>query len=165
MTKKILVVGARFTGSVIARQLAEAGMNVEVIDMRGHIAGNAYDYQHEIEGGNIRVHKYGPHLFHTNNAKVFEYLSKFTNWIPYKHKVKAQLKDGSLVTLPVNAETKRIVGEENILDVFYRPYTRKMWGMELEELNPDIINRVPIRNDMNQYYFPDDKYQYLPDCG
>lgn len=163
--KKILVVGAGFTGAVIARQLAEAGMHVDVIDKRGHIAGNAYDYQHEIAGGNIRVHKYGPHLFHTNNVRVFEYLSKFTNWIPYKHKVKAMLKDGSLVTLPVNAETKRIVGEENIIDIFYRPYTRKMWDKELEELNPDIINRVPIRNDMNEYYFPDDKYQVLPDCG
>jgi len=163
--KKILIVGAGFTGAIIAREMAEAGYDVDVIDKRGHIAGNAYDYQHEMSDGNIRVHKYGPHLFHTNNEKVYDYLSQFTEWLPYKHKVKAQLRDGQLVTLPVNAETKRIVGEENVIDTFYRPYTRKMWGMELEELNPDIINRVPIRDDDNEYYFPDDKYQYMPKCG
>jgi len=163
--KKILIVGAGFTGAVIARQLAEAGYVVDIIEKRDHIAGNAYDYQYANDDGNIRVHKYGPHLFHTNNVRVFEYLSKYTNWVSYKHKVKALLEDGQFVTLPVNKETKDIVGEENVLDIFFRPYSRKMWGMELEELNPEIINRVPIRDDMNEFYFPDDKYQCLPDNG
>jgi UDP-galactopyranose mutase len=76
---KYLVVGAGFTGAVIARELAEAGEQVVVIDKRNHIAGNAYDYLHQVQGGNIRVHQYGPHLFHTNNTRVFEYLSRFTN--------------------------------------------------------------------------------------
>jgi len=75
------------------------------------------------------------------------------------------LKDGRYVTLPVNKETKDIVGEENVLDIFFRPYTKKMWGVELDKLNPDIINRVPIRDDDNELYFPDDKIQYMPRQG
>ena len=157
-----LVVGAGLSGVTIARELAEAGHTVDVIDKRNHVAGNAYEYVNE---HGIRIHKYGPHLFHTNNKEVFEWLSQFTEWVPYKHKVKAQLQDGSYVTLPVNKETKEIVGEENVLDYFFRPYTKKMWGVELDDLNPEIINRVPIRDDMNEYYFPDDEYQYIPQAG
>jgi UDP-galactopyranose mutase len=160
--KNILVVGAGFSGAVIARELAEAGYSITLIDQRNHIGGNTYDYTNE---HGIRVHKYGPHLFHTNNQRVFDYISKYTNWIEYKHKVKAQLSSGQYVTLPVNRLTKEIVGEENVLNTFFRPYTKKMWGKELEELNPDIINRIPIRDDDNEYYFPDDKLQFIPEQG
>ena len=96
---RYLVVGAGFSGAVIARELAEAGHIVKVIDARDHVAGNAYDYTNE---HGIRIHKYGPHLFHTNNKVVYEYLGKFTEWVPYQHKVKAMLSDGRFVTLPVN---------------------------------------------------------------
>ena len=159
---KYLVVGAGFSGAVVARELAEAGHVVSVIEARDHVAGNAYDY---IDDHGIRVHKYGPHLFHTNNKKVYNYLGQFTKWVPYQHKVKALLGDGRFVTLPVNKQTRDIVGEENIIDIFFRPYTKKMWGMELEELNPDIINRVPIRDDDNEFYFPNDDYQAMPKDG
>lgn len=158
----ILVVGAGFSGAVIARELAEEGHKVHVIESRDHVAGNAYDYTNE---HGIRVHQYGPHLFHTSNEKVFSWLSKFTEWTPYRHKVKAQLDNGQYVTLPVNKETKEIVGEENVLDIFFRPYTRKMWDKELDDLNPDIVNRVPIRDDMNEDYFPNDEFQFMPKEG
>lgn len=160
--ERYLVVGAGFSGAVLARELAEAGHYVDVIDQRDHIAGNAYDFINE---HGIRVHAYGAHLFHTNNKRVYDYLTRFTEWIPYKHKVKAKLADGRLVTLPVNRETKEIVGEENIIDTFYRPYNRKMWGLELEQLDPSIMQRVPIRDDMNEFYFPDDIYQAMPRHG
>ena len=159
---KILVVGAGFSGAVIARECASAGHLVKVIDKRDHIGGNAYDY---IDSNGIRIHKYGPHLFHTNNEKVVQWLSQFTEWVPYQHKVKAQLNDGTYVTLPVNKETKEIVGEENVLDIFFRPYTKKMWGKSLDELDPSIINRVPIRDDDNELYFPNDEYQMMPKNG
>ena len=159
---KILVVGAGFAGATVARILAEAGHTITVIDKRDHVAGNAYDYTNE---HGIRIHKYGPHLFHTNNERVFDFLGRFTEWVPYRHQVKAQLDDGRYVTLPVNRETKEIVGEENVLDIFFRPYTRKMWGKELEELDPSIIKRVPIRDDDNEDYFPNDNYQALPLMG
>tara|TARA_B110000902_G_scaffold249007_1_gene306744 strand:- start:3856 stop:4857 length:1002 start_codon:yes stop_codon:yes gene_type:complete len=159
---KYLIVGAGFSGAVIARELAEAGHHVRVIEKRNHVAGNAYDYTNE---HGIRVHEYGPHLFHTNNKEVYDYLGKFTEWVPYYHKVKALLEDGRYATLPVNRETKAMVGEENVLDIFFRPYTKKMWGMELDELNPEIINRVPIRDDDNDLYFPNDAYQAMPKDG
>lgn len=161
-TRRILVVGAGLSGAVIARELAERGCKVKVIDKRNHVAGNVYDFVNEY---GIRVHKYGPHLFHTKNKNVFDWLSRFTEWIPYKHKVKAILDDGRLVTLPVNKETKDIVGEENIIETFIRPYTEKMWGMKLEEVSPNIVNRVPIRDDFNEYYFPDDHFQCVPKDG
>jgi len=159
---RILIVGAGFSGAVIARELAEAGFEVVIIDKREHIGGNAFDYLNE---HGIRVHKYGPHLFHTNNEKVFNWLNKFTEWIEYKHKVKAMLKDGSLVTLPINNQTTEIVGEDKLVDTFIRPYSEKMWGMKLEELDPNIINRVPRRFDNNEFYFPGDKYQFMPKQG
>lgn len=160
--KKFLVVGAGFTGATIARELADAGHHVTVIDKRNHVAGNAYDYMDPL---GICVHAYGPHLFHTKNEKVFNYLSRFCEWVEYRHKVKALLSDGRFVTLPVNAETQEIVGKENVIDIFYRPYTKKMWGMDIEELDPSILKRVPVRDDMNELYFPDDTYQYLPVGG
>jgi len=155
----ILVVGAGFAGATIARQLAEDGHKICIIDQRDHIAGNAYDYTND---HGIRVHKYGPHLFHTNNKEVFDWVTRFGEFGEYKHKVKAQLADGRYVTLPVNKETKKVVGEENIIDIFYRPYTKKMWGMELEELDNSIVKRIPVRDDYNELYFPDDKFQIMP---
>ena len=159
---RILVVGAGFSGVTIARLLAEAGHKIMVIDQRPHVAGNAFDYTNEL---GIRIHQYGPHLFHTNNKKVYDFLGQFTEWVEYKHKVKAQLDDGRYVTLPVNRETKEIVGEENVIDTFFRPYTLKMWGKTIEELDPSILKRVPVRDDDNEYYFPNDEYQALPKHG
>ena len=129
--KKILIVGAGFSGAVIARELAEVGCKITLIDERNHIGGNAFDYLNE---HGIRVHKYGPHLFHTNNKKVFDYLSNFTEWVDYKHKVKAQLADGRYVTLPVNKETKEIVGKENIIDIFLDHILKKCGAWILKNL-------------------------------
>ena len=159
---RFLVVGAGFSGATIARELAEAGHHVTVIDRRPHIAGNAYDETNEY---GIRVHKYGPHIFHTNNDRVYEYLSQFTSWEKYDHRVKALLDDGRYVTFPPNKETKEIIGEKNVVDVFYRPYTKKMWGKELEEVSPKILERVPGRDDLEDRYFPNDKYCCMPVGG
>jgi len=95
--QNILVVGTGFSGSVIARELAEKDYNVTIIDQREHVGGNCYD---EVIDG-VRIHRYGPHIFHTNNQKVFEWLSQYTEWVPYQHKVKA-LYEGQFVTLPPN---------------------------------------------------------------
>ena len=97
-----LIVGAGFAGSVLAERLASvAGKKVLIIDKRDHIAGNAYDY---FNTDGILIHKYGPHIFHTNSKDVFEYLSKFTEWRPYEHKVLASV-DGQLVPIPINLNT------------------------------------------------------------
>lgn len=160
--KTILVVGAGLAGVTIARELAESGYIVDVIDKRNHIAGNAYDF---VDENGFRIHKYGPHLFHTNNQDVVRWLSPFTEWLPYRHKVKALLEDGSYVTLPPNIETRSKLGEQGVIDILFRPYTKKMWGLDLEELDPKIIKRIPIRDDLNDLYFPGDSFQALPKYG
>lgn len=97
-----LIVGAGFAGSVIAERLATvANKKVLVIDKRNHVGGNTYDYYDE---AGILVHKYGPHIFHTNSKEVYEYLSRFTEWRPYEHRVLASV-DGQLVPLPINLNT------------------------------------------------------------
>ncbi len=167
MPKKVLIIGAGFSGAIIARELANSYQYfVDIADVRSHIGGNAYDEVHKETG--IRYHKYGPHIFHTNNREVFDYLSKFTQWTPYEHKVKAIISNGTFLTFPPNKETYDYYqgDKETLLDVFFRPYTRKMWGMELEELDPDIINRVPIHPyDYDDRYFKKDQYQFMPVDG
>ncbi len=97
-----LVVGAGFAGSVIAERLAsQLGQRVLVVDKRPHIGGNAYD-RHDDAG--VLIHPYGPHIFHTNSADVFDYLSQFTPWRPYQHRVLASV-DGQLVPMPINLDT------------------------------------------------------------
>ena len=97
-----LVVGAGFAGSVIAERLAKVSdKTVLLVDKRPHIGGNAYDHHNE---HGILVHKYGPHIFHTNSREVFEYLSQFTEWRPYEHHVLASV-DGQLVPMPINLDT------------------------------------------------------------
>jgi UDP-galactopyranose mutase len=97
----VLVVGAGFAGSVCAERLANAGKRVLIIDRRSHIGGNAYD---EIDHAGVRVHVYGPHLFHTNGKRIFEYLSRFTSWRFYEHRVLAAV-DGKLYPMPINRRT------------------------------------------------------------
>ena len=97
-----LIVGAGFAGSVLAERLA-AGLNKRVllIDRRPHIGGNAYDH-HDDAG--LLIHRYGPHIFHTNSEQVADYLSRFTKWRPYEHRVLAQVR-GMLVPIPINRTT------------------------------------------------------------
>ena len=97
-----LVVGAGFAGATIAERLAnDAGKKVLICDRRPHIAGNAFDHYDE---AGILVHKYGPHIFHTNSKDVFEYLGQFTDWRPYQHRVLAWV-DGQLLPIPINLNT------------------------------------------------------------
>jgi UDP-galactopyranose mutase len=97
-----LIVGAGFAGSVLAERLAnEGGKKVMMLDRRSHIGGNAYDFY---DDHGLLIHKYGPHIFHTNSPDVFNYLSRFTRWRPYEHKVLAQVT-GKLLPIPINLDT------------------------------------------------------------
>jgi UDP-galactopyranose mutase len=97
-----LVVGAGFAGAVIAERLARKfGKRVMIVDKRPHIGGNAYDC---LDSSNILIHRYGPHIFHTNSPEVVEYLSRFTEWRPYEHRVLASV-DQKLVPVPINLDT------------------------------------------------------------
>lgn len=96
-----LIVGAGFAGSVLAERLARVGKRVVLCDKRPHIAGNAYDH---FDDAGVLVHKYGPHIFHTSCRRIFEYLSKFTEWRPYEHRVRAHV-EGKIVPFPINVDT------------------------------------------------------------
>ena len=97
-----LIVGAGFAGSVMAERLAnELGQRVLVVDKRPHIGGNAYD---RYDDAGVLIHPYGPHIFHTNSADIFDYLSRFTEWRPYQHRVLASV-DGQQVPMPINLDT------------------------------------------------------------
>jgi UDP-galactopyranose mutase len=97
-----LVVGAGFAGSVLAERLAsQRNEKVLVVDRRPHIGGNAYD-RHDDAG--LLIHQYGPHIFHTNSEAIVQYLSRFTGWRPYEHRVLAEV-DGMLLPIPINLDT------------------------------------------------------------
>jgi UDP-galactopyranose mutase len=120
-TYDTLIVGAGYAGAIVAERLAtQLGHRVLVIDRRDHIAGNAYDY---VDENGVQVHKYGPHIFHTNAEKVVEYLSQFTAWRPYEHRVLANVDD-KLLPMPINRDTiNRLYGldlqTEEEVEAFY----------------------------------------------
>ena len=178
--KRILIVGAGLTGAVFANTLKDLA-KVTVIDKRNHIAGNTYL---SLEEG-IKVHKYGAHIFHTNNERVWEFMMKYgsNSFVPYTHKVKA-INNGKYYTLPFNLTTLEelrlssfietnnnfnnledycinTVGWE-VYDKLIRDYTTKQWGVEPKYLPASIIKRIPIRNNRDDRYFTD-KYQGLFD--
>lgn len=188
---KILIVGAGLTGATIARCLAEQGHDITVIDKRKHIGGNCYD---EVRNGTL-VHKYGPHLLHHSDLGVHNFLSRWTSWIPYEHKVKVEYRD-TLISFPVNLKTlQELYGIEteqeaikyfekvrdtksptncdelfdhsvgkDLADIFFRPYTKKMWGTDPKNIECAVGARIPVRTSDDDRYFSD-KYQYMPEGG
>lgn len=190
----ILVVGAGFAGSVMARELADAGHRVHVMDKRPHVAGNAYD---EYDEHGVLVHLYGPHIFHTNGLRIAEWLSRFTEWHPYEHRVRSVL-DGVIYPFPVNRDTlNRLYGLEldeegaaqflesvreprnpiatsedvvlnsvgrDLYEKFFLNYTRKQWGLEPSELKAGVAARIPVRTNTDDRYFTD-SFQAMPRHG
>jgi UDP-galactopyranose mutase len=136
-----LIVGAGFAGATIAERLANhAGKRVLVCDKRNHIGGNAYDCFND---DGVLVHKYGPHIFHTNSAEVFNYLSRFTEWRPYQHRVLASV-DGQLVPIPINLDTvNRLYGTSYTsfeLEAFFRSVAEPRTPVKTSE--DVIVSRV-----------------------
>ncbi|MDB5843968.1 MAG: UDP-galactopyranose mutase [Polaromonas sp.] len=194
MNYDYLIVGAGFAGSVCARQLAESGKNVLIIDKRPHIGGNAYDAHDE---AGLLTHPYGPHIFHTNSKRVFEYLSRFTDWRFYEHRVLAQVGDKQ-VPIPINRVTlNKIYGLDlneaeaagflekvreprdvlktsedvvlnsvgsDLCDKFFRGYTLKQWGLDLSQLSAGVAARIPTRTNDDDRYFTD-TLQFMPANG
>ena len=192
--KNILIVGAGFSGAIVARQLAESGFTIQLIDKRSHIAGNAYD---ESDKNGILIHRYGPHIFHTNSKKIVDYLSQFTQWRDYEHRVLARV-DGQLVPIPVNQTTinrlynldldetgisqflenvrvkkEKLLSSEDVVlnsvghdlcNKLFRSYTKKQWGLDLSELSAGVAARIPTRTNNDDRYFTD-TYQIMPKEG
>ncbi|MGB9613337.1 MAG: NAD(P)-binding protein [Candidatus Margulisiibacteriota bacterium] len=136
-----LVVGSGFAGSVLAQRLASVGKKVLVVEKRNHVGGNCFDFY---DNAGILVHKYGPHIFHTNFKEVWEYLSRFTDWLPYEHRVLANF-NGQVLTLPVNLNTLYALYEEHIASqvetklISYFGPGQKVSILELRQ-NPRSLN-------------------------
>ena len=194
---KILIVGAGLAGSTIGRILAENSFKVVILEKRYHLAGNIFDFVNEKKE---RIHKYGPHLLHCRkNSEALKFLSKFTKWVKYEHKVRALLQDGRTTPLPVNRitiedifqksfETEEATKEfldnirtknfipkntdelfettvgNKLADIFFRPYTRKMWGIDPKDLSINVGARLPVRTNDDCRYF-NDEFQALPKDG
>ena len=186
-----LVVGAGFSGAVVAERLAHRGLKVLVIDRRAHIGGNAYDC---VDGHGVLIHLYGPHIFHTNSERIVEYLSRFTAWRRYEHRVLAHV-DGKLLPIPINIDTvNRLYGldldetdiqafydrvrepraeirssEDVVLNAvgrdlyekFFRGYTLKQWGTDPSQLSAAVTARIPVRTNRDDRYFTD-SFQCMP---
>src|SRR5690349_5249366 len=105
----IVIIGAGISGSVLAQHYAAIGKQVLVLEKRSHIAGNCYDY---IDENGILVSRYGAHLFHTNSAKVWNYVNRFAKWYRWEHRVIARV-DGKSVPIPVNITTVNELFGEN----------------------------------------------------
>ncbi len=136
-----LVVGAGFAGSVVASQMARNfGKKVMLVDRRPHIGGNAYDHYNE---AGLLAHKYGPHIFHTNSRDVLDYLSNFTQWRPYEHRVLAQVGK-ELVPIPINLDTvNRLYGlnlESHQLEQYFEAVAEKPSSVRTAE--DVVVSRV-----------------------
>lgn len=190
----ILVVGAGFSGSVIARECAEAGRKVLILEKRDHIGGNAFD---KYDKAGILIHKYGPHIFHTNSQRIVNFLSQFTEWRPYEHRV-LSVVNGEKYPFPINlitlnklynlnldedgalnfleaAREKRdeIKNSEDVVlhsvgrdlyEKFFLNYTRKQWGVDPKRLKASVAARIPFRTNSDDRYFTD-KFQIMPAKG
>ncbi len=195
-----IVVGAGFAGAVCARSLAErANMRVAVLERRGNVAGNAYD---QVDSAGILVHQYGPHIYHTNDERVHQFLSRFATFNDYQYRVLADVH-GLRMPVPFNKRSlllafgqeegkrlyKKLVrtfgkhkavtlmslrkkNDEDLVRIadyvyenIYRQYTIKQWGVLPEQVDEEIIGRVPIWVGKDDRYFPWATYQGVPTQG
>ncbi|MCD6460600.1 UDP-galactopyranose mutase [bacterium] len=197
--KSHLVIGAGITGISAARRLADIGEQVLIIDKNNHIGGNCYDY---FDSNGNYIQQYGPHIFHTSNKKVWHFLSRFTQWNDYRHKVVARV-ESNLLVVPFNLtslktafdkdksrylETKLInrYGLEHSISILelkkdsdpdikklgqfvyekiFLNYTVKQWDYKPDQIDPQVINRVPVMISYDNRYFRYDKYQGIPKKG
>ena len=197
--KNIIVVGAGFSGSIIARRIAEdMNQNVRIIEKRNHIGGNAYD---EYDENGILIQKYGPHYLNTNNYNVIKYLKQFADLYPHDAKLLSYI-DGEYIQLPFNFKTmQQLVGYENseillkkmreyfrgrdrvpifeilqcedkdisnygnlLFEKAFKTYTAKQWGVNPNEIDRSVIDRVPMAMNFDERYLNKD-FQYLVKKG
>jgi UDP-galactopyranose mutase len=162
---KIIIVGCGLSGITAARILKNKGHEVKIFETRNHIGGNCYDSN--VNG--VMLHNYGPHIFHTDDEDVFNFLNEFTEWIPFKLQPKGNTKLG-LISLPYSKKTILEIGtelsEEQIIDVIFKDYSEKQWGVSFDQINKSIINRIPKTKDCEDpTWFEGQKYQCIPKFG
>jgi UDP-galactopyranose mutase len=176
MTYDYLIVGAGLFGATMARSLHDKGHAVAVIESRFEVGGNCSD--HMIDG--IRVSDHGGHIFHTNDAGVWDFVHRFADWFEYTHRVLA-VAQGRRYSFPVNLETlyqlwgitdpqeaAEVLSDagrvKHIRYMFFDGYTAKQWGRPIEQVPPHVIARIPMRSTWDGRYFTD-AFQGLPIDG
>ena len=162
MTKTAKIIGCGLSGITAAVLLKEKGYKVTIFEQRSHIGGNCYD----AKINNTLVHQYGPHLFHTNDEEVFAFLSQYTEWFPFENRVKG-VTDLGLISLPYSKKTIQEIGrelaQEEIVDLIFRGYSEKQWGIPFDQIPKTITNRVPKTKDCDDpTWYEGEKYQCLP---
>ncbi len=192
----IVIIGAGISGCTLAERYSSGkGIKVLLIDKRDHIGGNCYD---ETNKAGIRISKYGPHYFRTNDENTWEYIKKFSEWIPFEAKCLSCV-DSKKVPVPVNIDTINILFDQKIsteeemkewlskettdietpknseesalkrvrkklYEKMFKNYTEKQWDKHPKELDPSVMDRIPIRMNHDDRYFTD-KYQMYPTNG
>lgn len=162
---KVKIVGCGLSGITAAILLQRAGHYVEIFETRNHIGGNCYDSN--LNG--VVVHNYGPHIFHTNDHDVWAFLNQYTEFKHFKYAPKGITSLGE-ISLPYSRSTVHELGRElssqEIIDVIYRDYSEKQWGVSFDEISTSIIKRVPILKDVESpSWYGDELYQGIPSKG
>lgn len=187
----VIIVGAGLFGSVFAAEATRSGKSVLVLDQRSHTGGFCDSYSCPETG--IEVHRYGTHVFHTSDQRVWEWMNKYTKFYPYRHRVFSQVEDGRVFELPVNldtferfqgkkltpAEAQRLISNpcplnfetaavsrvgREIYEALIEGYSRKQWGCNPATLPASIIQRLPVYTRYHSGYF-NDTYQGVPEDG
>lgn len=145
-----LIVGAGFAGSVLAERLAsQRGERILVVDRRNHIGGNAFDRYNE---AGLLIHQYGPHIFHTNSKPILDYLSNFTGWRPYEHRVVGRV-DGMLVPIPINLDTiNTLYGLNLTSDELTEWFAARAERVEIIETSEDVVVSVVGRELYEKFF-------------
>jgi len=153
------------SGVTAAILFKEQGHDVEIFEVRDHIAGNCYDVKND---DGCTVHKYGSHIFHTNNEEVWTFLNRYTKFNSYEHRVRANTKEG-LLSIPFSKKTEEQLGRDldpkEIQDLLFREYSERHWGIPWEQLPKSISGRVPNKRDSHDDRYFTDKYQGIPEDG
>jgi UDP-galactopyranose mutase len=161
---KINIIGCGLSGITAAVLLKDKGHDVEIFESRNHIGGNCYDEKQD----GVTIHKYGSHIFHTNDEDVWKFLNRYTSFNNYEHKVRANTSLG-LISIPYNNKTIEQIGKDlstsEIQELIFRKYSERHWGVSWEDLPASISSRVPTKRDnWDERYFTD-KYQGIPSKG
>ena len=164
-----LVVGAGLYGCTIAERLHSVGYKVLVIDKRDRVGGNCAS----VDMNGIDVHLYGPHVFHTSDKHIWNYITQFGEFRQFTHKVLSSY-NGNYYNFPFNKRTiQDFVNNEvdnncfnlkDMFEAFYKEYSEKQWGCKFEDVPAKVLSRIPFRNDFNDSYF-NDYYQGVPHNG
>jgi len=158
----LVLVGAGLTNCTIAEQLKE--YSILILDVRDHIGGNLYDFK--VDG--TYIHQYGPHIFHTPDKKIWEYINQFSEFVDYKHRVTAEIdyRDKIIrVPFPYSKETEAYIklSSQEIIDIFFKGYTQKMWNKSWDDMPDEVRNRIPKVAESSEFFI--NQYVGMPKYG